>query len=476
MQAAKQFSPRALLFALACACSVLYVFHQSPHLDDVDAANFALGVRDFNPLDGRPHPPGFPAYIFLAKCLRPFFRSDTATLTAMSTISGLLLIPCAYTLLRTVFSQTAALSAVFLFFSLPLTGLESTKAMTDMPGLLAGFASVLLASRINGRSNRWALFLVGIALGATGGVRPHVWLFAIPASMAVVSSKNWPVMALGFAAGVAAWLVPTCFLVGPGAYFDIVWKMFFARFSRADISLIGSSASPSDWLRRFFEFPYIALYSGFGIQLPKMSALDWIITTGLVLFSTGLILRGLPRASGVHRQMRWGLAFYFLYLLLFLPPTNARYLLPLFLWGFAEMAAVLFQYSMSIGTVVVGTLVILLFLKSVPLLNERDNAPPPSVSAVLALKELNDVNPIFLAGFRHSYFKYYWPEASFLQNQGSFCETATAAVSAGKRVYASSVDNCATVTRTLWKTFERNPQVHWKDNKHSVFQIVLRTK
>ena len=39
----------------------------APDLDDIDPINFALGVRDFDPALHRPHPPGYPVFMGLAK-------------------------------------------------------------------------------------------------------------------------------------------------------------------------------------------------------------------------------------------------------------------------------------------------------------------------------------------------------------------------------------------------------------------------
>src|SRR5215203_7026399 len=51
----------ALIFALA------HVPFLATSLEDIDTVNFALGVRDFDVAAHRPHPPGYPVYIFLGK-------------------------------------------------------------------------------------------------------------------------------------------------------------------------------------------------------------------------------------------------------------------------------------------------------------------------------------------------------------------------------------------------------------------------
>src|SRR6202008_1904391 len=39
----------------------------APSLEDIDSINFALGLRDYNPAEHQPHPPGYPVYIGLGR-------------------------------------------------------------------------------------------------------------------------------------------------------------------------------------------------------------------------------------------------------------------------------------------------------------------------------------------------------------------------------------------------------------------------
>src|SRR5262245_55331264 len=38
-----------------------------PSLEDIDSINFALGLRDFDPAQHQPHPPGYPVFIALGR-------------------------------------------------------------------------------------------------------------------------------------------------------------------------------------------------------------------------------------------------------------------------------------------------------------------------------------------------------------------------------------------------------------------------
>ena len=46
-----------------------------PALDDIDAVNFTLGVRDFDVAQHQPHPPGYPVFIALGKLSTPVLRA-----------------------------------------------------------------------------------------------------------------------------------------------------------------------------------------------------------------------------------------------------------------------------------------------------------------------------------------------------------------------------------------------------------------
>ena len=89
----------ALIFALA------HVPFLAPSLEDIDSVNFALGVRDFDVAAHRPHPPGYPVYIFLGKIATAIggLAVDAApslveakALAMLSLLAGLFAVACLY--------------------------------------------------------------------------------------------------------------------------------------------------------------------------------------------------------------------------------------------------------------------------------------------------------------------------------------------------------------------------------------------
>lgn len=114
----------------------------SRYLNTWDSVLFALSLSRYSVPDARPHPPGYPVYIAMAKLLRPFFPDENATLVALSV---LLTAGCAvlvYRLARLVGSRRAAVAASVLFSLSPILLYNSVIA-TSYPG--EAFFMVLVA-------------------------------------------------------------------------------------------------------------------------------------------------------------------------------------------------------------------------------------------------------------------------------------------------------------------------------------------
>ena len=69
-----------------------YLFSKSLFLDEVDSANYALGIKNYNLFLNQPHPPGTTVYVFLAKCLYLFGFSADDAFTIIACLSGCLFI------------------------------------------------------------------------------------------------------------------------------------------------------------------------------------------------------------------------------------------------------------------------------------------------------------------------------------------------------------------------------------------------
>jgi hypothetical protein len=84
---------------------VSHAFLLPSSLEDIDSINFALGLRDFNPAEHQPHPPGYPIYIAAGKLSLALVnvagasldrvRAEALALAIWSAIAGGLAIVCA---------------------------------------------------------------------------------------------------------------------------------------------------------------------------------------------------------------------------------------------------------------------------------------------------------------------------------------------------------------------------------------------
>ena len=123
-------------------------------LEDIDSVNFALGLRDFDPVLHQPHPPGYPVYVALGKASRAAVRSaapglgteaiDALALAGWSAVSGAIAAASAAWLLF-LFGRAAmvpmpftpALIAGTLLAACPLFWTSGLRPLSDMPGLAA---------------------------------------------------------------------------------------------------------------------------------------------------------------------------------------------------------------------------------------------------------------------------------------------------------------------------------------------------
>lgn len=132
-------------------------------LEDIDSVNFALGVRDFDPGQHRPHPPGYPVYVVLGKAATAMTRAvwpdgradrvEARALAALSLAGALVLVWLVARVSATFapggegrtgqpwLTRRAALAAL-LFAACPLTWYLAARPMSDVPGLAAACAAL----------------------------------------------------------------------------------------------------------------------------------------------------------------------------------------------------------------------------------------------------------------------------------------------------------------------------------------------
>ena len=135
-------SARRALAALALIFALAHVPFLAPSLEDIDSVNFALGVRDFDVAAHRPHPPGYPVYIFLGKIATAIagFGVDAApslveakALAALSLLAGLLAIACLYIVFSCCSAAPPSLRGGERFRALDITAFAATAIVASCP-------------------------------------------------------------------------------------------------------------------------------------------------------------------------------------------------------------------------------------------------------------------------------------------------------------------------------------------------------
>ncbi len=260
MSAQRALAALALIFALA------HVPFLAPSLEDIDSVNFALGVRDFDVAAHRPHPPGYPVYIFLGKIATAIagFGVDAApslveakALAVLSLLAGLLAIACLY-IVFSCFSEAppslrvaerlraldiTAFAATAVVASCPLFWYLAVRPMSDLPGLAVALAAQAclmvawwkqapgpdgdrrLAAPIMAASGR--MIVIGAFLAALSiGLRSQTVWYTLPLLLLVLMDRIGRGVAgamigagVMFVAGGLAWGIPLLLASGgPNAY------------------------------------------------------------------------------------------------------------------------------------------------------------------------------------------------------------------------------------------------------------------
>ncbi|HYE88521.1 MAG TPA: DUF2723 domain-containing protein [Vicinamibacterales bacterium] len=260
-----QGRPRAVLASLALVVAFAHAPFLATSLEDIDSVNFALGVRDFDVATHRPHPPGYPVYIFLGKISTAIAGAvinasqsvvEATALSALSLLSAVAAIVALYGVFaclspRRIPAEESpwqtldvnAVAAAAMTVACPLFWYLSVRPMSDLPGFAlaaAAQACLLLAwwRQSPGADNDRRLapaamaasgrmIVIGAFLAALSiGLRSQTVWFTAPLLILVVLDRIGRGAAgamigsgVTFAAGGLAWGIPLLVASGGlGAY------------------------------------------------------------------------------------------------------------------------------------------------------------------------------------------------------------------------------------------------------------------
>jgi len=240
-------SPQRIVIVLvALVFFALHVREMPRTLEDEDSINFALGVERFDVPAFRPHPPGYPIFIAMAKAstaavgvIVPVWDRDrraAAGLALWGLIGGTLAIFVLVRLWTAVgFSPWQACLSAIVAIASPLFWFTAARPMTDTAGLIAalmvqtglisGLRTPLGEKTVMPRAWIWAAFGAGLIIGLRSQT---IWLtgpLMLWCVIGLARRQRWRdlVVFLGAAIiGVLLWAVPLVWMTGFARYAETV--------------------------------------------------------------------------------------------------------------------------------------------------------------------------------------------------------------------------------------------------------------
>ena len=224
--------------ALAAIFLIAHLAYLPPTLEDLDSMNFALGVRDFDPSNHQPHPPGYPVFIALGKLSHAVWPSDAGALAVWGAVFGALSIFPLMALFRSFESldrsaadadrERRTVLATLVVVTSPLFWFTALRPLSDVPGFAmalaaqACFAAAFVRRRSADSADPAAIAEAGrlivagaLIAGLAVGVRTQTIWLTLPLLALVLLDRSGRGAAgallgsaMTFSIGVLVWAIP----------------------------------------------------------------------------------------------------------------------------------------------------------------------------------------------------------------------------------------------------------------------------
>jgi Protein of unknown function (DUF2723) len=312
-------------FAIGVAVLAAHLAVLPATLEDLDAVNFALGVRHFDVAQHQPHPPGYPVYIALGKIatrglsIAGVDHPEVRGLALWSAIGVAALVPLLFVFFRAIDGDDRrALIAAVLAVCSPLMWFNGSRPLSDTVGLAlatAGLAALASARHDPPRAAErvWiGAFLCGVAIG----IRSQMAILTLPfVAFVLWTTRRRVATAAALTIGVAVWAGPLIVLSGGlSGYLQALGSQAGEDFT--GVVMLWTNPSPR--------------VAAFALLDTLVRPWDSAVLAGVVLALAAagalILVRTTPKTAAIA-----ALTFvpYTVFHLLFQEPLTNRYALPL---------------------------------------------------------------------------------------------------------------------------------------------------
>lgn len=389
---------------IAGSTLALRIPYLSNWLEDWDSVQFALALHNFSIVDHLPHPPGYPAYIFINRILNFIFESDTLTLTFFSAVSGSLLAIPFYFLAREFMDERSsrlsakkiALIMTILFLSLPIVWNLSEVGLTNIPGMALTIICAYLL--LLGKDKLKYLVAGSFLSGMTLGIRFAEFSILLSLILLVLIYRRFSGVkfsVLLFGLGVSIWLIPMIIDTG---LFNFIHAYFNHIGYIKEHDSIKTSLSIIQRLNLIWQLIILGFtnYIFFFVFIVVFG----IIFLNRKIFSFNFLFLG-----------TWFLS-YFIPLLLIYNIEIPRYTLPL-APPFFLLVGLIIQ-KLKFGAIFLIPMIILtglIFNYSFDKVYNYKHSVPPTIKPTFFVKEnFSPGESVLITSFTYRQFQYYLPE------------------------------------------------------------------
>ena len=367
---------RRLFWLTAAGVAVTRLLALSRTLWDWDEVQFALAVGEYDAASYRPHPPGFPFYLLLAKLVRLVVADDFRALQLVATVGAAALFPLLFHLCRELrFSFATSYSGSILAAFLPNVWFYGGTAFSDIPSLSLTIAACTLLLR--GIRDRRALLAGAFVLGLAAAIRPQALIIGFAPAMVVVWKRRHQWRDVVVASLIGGFVIAVAYTgaalasTSVGEYLDAGRKL--RQYLREVDSFIAPERPPLEVLAPFFFLHAIpgeavgravllAAAAGLPLATWRGEGRPWLLMAMFFPFQLFAWLM-----LDYHSVTRYGVSFAPMYAVLAAA-------------GVISLTAFLPRGGAVIGVVVVLASAAVLAVWTVPALTEvRRNSSPPVV-------------------------------------------------------------------------------------------------